>query len=39
VGLRTDEQHFAADAGAVHRARLLGYLALLEPDGPDRGRS
>jgi len=39
VGLRTDEQHFAADAGAVHRARLLGYLALIEPDDGSRERS
>ena len=31
VALRTDHAQFAAAAGAVHRARLLGYLALVEP--------
>lgn len=31
VALRTDDAAFAAAAGDVHRARLLGYLALVEP--------
>ncbi len=32
IALRTDSARFAADAGAVHRARLLGFLALVAPD-------
>lgn len=32
VALRTDSQRFGAGAGAVHRARLLGFLALVTPD-------
>jgi uncharacterized protein (DUF58 family) len=32
IALHTDSAHFGPDAGAVHRARLLGYLALVEPD-------
>jgi len=31
VALRTDDAAFAAAAGDVHRAQLLGYLALVEP--------
>jgi uncharacterized protein (DUF58 family) len=32
VALRTDDAAFPPDAGAAHRARLLGYLALVEPE-------
>jgi len=35
VALHTDAARFAADAGAIHRARLLGFLALIEPEDPD----
>lgn len=35
VALRTDDTDFAAATGDVHRARLLGYLALVEPDTAD----
>jgi uncharacterized protein (DUF58 family) len=40
VALRTDDELIAADEGARHRARLLSYLALVEPsrnfsDSPD----
>lgn len=41
VALRTDSQRFAPGAGAVHRARLLGFLALVERDadaGSDASR-
>ena len=31
VGLRTDHDHIAPDTSARHRARLLGFLALVEP--------
>jgi uncharacterized protein (DUF58 family) len=34
VGLRTDAASVAPDSGALHRARLLGYLALVAPDAP-----
>jgi uncharacterized protein (DUF58 family) len=33
VALRTDDGLIDAGAGARHRARLLTYLALVEPDG------
>jgi uncharacterized protein (DUF58 family) len=33
IALRTDSARFDADVGAVHRARLLGFLALVQPDG------
>ena len=33
VALRTDEDLIDADAGVRHRARLLTYLALVEPSG------
>jgi uncharacterized protein (DUF58 family) len=32
VALRTDTQRFGSGTGAVHRARLLGFLALVEPE-------
>jgi len=32
VGLRTDDAALPPAAGAVHRARLLGYLALVQPE-------
>jgi len=32
VGLRTDGAALAPGAGAVHRARVLGYLALVQPE-------
>jgi uncharacterized protein (DUF58 family) len=32
VALHTDGEIFGADVGAVHRARLLGFLALVGPD-------
>jgi uncharacterized protein (DUF58 family) len=37
VGLRTDTGSLSPEAGPLHRARLLGYLALVraEPDDPD----
>ena len=35
VALRTDDAEFGAAAGAVHRARLLGYLALVQPEPLD----
>ena len=35
VALRTDDAHFGAGSGAVHRARLLGYLALVEAEAGD----
>jgi uncharacterized protein (DUF58 family) len=35
VALRTDDAAFGADTGAVHRARLLGYLALVEAEAED----
>jgi uncharacterized protein (DUF58 family) len=35
VGLRTDDAALAPAAGAVHRARLLGYLALVQPENAD----
>jgi uncharacterized protein (DUF58 family) len=35
VALRSDDAEFAAGAGAVHRARLLGYLALVEAEAGD----
>jgi uncharacterized protein (DUF58 family) len=34
VGLRTDAARVAPGAGPVHRARLLGYLACVEPEAP-----
>ncbi len=34
VGLRTDGAAMAADHGALHRARLLGFLALVTPEAP-----
>jgi uncharacterized protein (DUF58 family) len=48
VGLRTDGAALVPAAGAVHRARLLGYLALIQPErsegdkrarGPEPARS
>jgi uncharacterized protein (DUF58 family) len=35
VGLRTDGGGLEAGAGPVHRARLLGYLALVAPDAAE----
>jgi uncharacterized protein (DUF58 family) len=35
VGLRTDHALLRADRGPVHRARLLGYLAMVRPDGAE----
>ncbi len=35
VALRTENVSFAAASGAVHRARLLGYLALVEAEAED----
>lgn len=35
VALRTDDAAFGAGSGAVHRARLLGYLALVEAEAED----
>lgn len=35
VALRTDSGGLEAGAGPVHRARLLGYLALVAPDAPE----
>jgi len=32
IALRTDSARFAPDVGAVHRARILGFLALVQPD-------
>jgi uncharacterized protein (DUF58 family) len=34
VALRTDDAAFPPENGAVHRARILGYLALVEPEQP-----
>ncbi len=34
VALHTDDTAFGAAAGAVHRARLLGYLALVQSEPP-----
>jgi len=34
VGLHTDDAALDADAGPIHRARLLGYLALVAPASP-----
>jgi len=36
VGLRTDGAALAPGAGPIHRARLLGYLALVQPE-PNEG--
>ncbi len=35
VALRTDDAEFSAATGDVHRARLLGYLALIAPESVD----
>ena len=37
VGLRTDGASVEAGAGALHRARVLGYLALVGPDASPSG--
>jgi uncharacterized protein (DUF58 family) len=37
VALHTDGPVFPPDTGAVHRARLLGFLALIAPDRGGRG--
>jgi uncharacterized protein (DUF58 family) len=34
VSVRTDRHRVEADSGARHRARLLSFLARVEPDGP-----
>jgi uncharacterized protein (DUF58 family) len=35
VALRTDSHRFSAGAGSAHRARLLSFLATVEPDRPE----
>jgi hypothetical protein len=39
VALRTDDDFIDAGAGVRHRARLLSYLALVEPSGGGAQRS
>jgi uncharacterized protein (DUF58 family) len=39
VGLRTDGTRLRPDSGAAHRARLLGFLALVEPEPAQREAS